>query len=195
MISIHAKKLYTSLGEKGNKIMGLGQTLLTILALILMGRVIITINSTTLDVGFTKDMAEYRITATSLGTSMLEQSAALAFDETTVDSTASTTASLTSAASFGTDATESSVDLYDDIDDYDNYVKIDSLTNSAIFKTRVGVSYVDIVGSSVVSTATKTFSKEVQVEITSDYLVDYSLTPSRPDTLRFKQIFSYWYFR
>ncbi len=175
--------------------MGLGQTMLTILALILMGRIIISVNTTTLDVGFTKDMAEYRITATSLGTSMLEQSSALAFDENTVDSSATSTSTLTPKASFGTDATETSVDLYDDIDDYNNYTKIDTLSNSGIFKTRVFVTYVDIVGSDVVSTTTKTFSKEVSVEITSDYLVDYSVTPNRPDTLRFKQIFSYWYFR
>ncbi|MBI2429150.1 MAG: hypothetical protein HYV29_10210 [Ignavibacteriales bacterium] len=175
--------------------MGLGQTMLTIMALMLMGRLILSINSTTLDVGYTKDMAEYRITATSLGTSMLEQSSALAFDERTVDSVASSTTSLTVAASLGTDATESSVDLYDDIDDYNNYMKYDTLTNSAIFKTRVRVAYANVSGTDIVTTTTRTFSKEIVVEITSDYLIDYSVTPSRADTLRFKQVFSYWYFR
>jgi len=175
--------------------MGLGQTMLTIMALVLMGRLVLSFNTTILETGFTKDMAEYRITATSLGTSMLEQSSGLAFDERTVDSTAGTTAALTSKASFGPDATESNVDRYDDIDDYHNYSKIDSLTNSAIFKTRVTVNYVDISGSDVVTTASKTFSKEVIVDVTSDFLVDYSVSPARPDTLRFKQIFSYWYFR
>lgn len=165
------------------------------MALMLMGRLILSINSTTLDVGYTKDMAEYRITATSLGTSMLEQSSALAFDEKTVDSVASVITSLTVAGSLGTDATESSVDLYDDIDDYHNYVKYDTLTNSAIFKTRVRVAYATVSGSDIVTTTTRTFSKEIVVEITSDYLIDYSVTPSRADTLRFKQVFSYWYFR
>lgn len=175
--------------------MGLGQTMLTIMALVLMGRLVLSFNTTILETGFTKDMAEYRITATSLGTSMLEQSSSLAFDERTVDSTAATAAALTARTSFGPDATESNVDLYDDIDDYNNYSKIDSLTNSAIFKTRVTVNYVDISGSDVITTVTKTFSKEVVVDVTSDFLVDYSVSPARPDTLRFKQIFSYWYFR
>lgn len=175
--------------------MGLGQTLLTILALVLMGRMVITINTTMLDAGFTKDMAEYRITATSLGTSMLEQTSAMAFDEASVDSGASSTSVLTAAASFGPDATESSEDLYDDIDDYHNYVKVDSLEYSAIFKTRVTVSYITISGSNVVTTSSKSFSKQVTVDITSDYLVNYSVTPAVPETLRFKQIFSYWYFR
>ncbi|MEW5799150.1 MAG: hypothetical protein AB1728_09100 [Bacteroidota bacterium] len=160
-----------------------------------MGRLILSVNTTTLDVGYTKDMAEYRITATSLGTSMLEQSSALAFDERTVDSVASVITSLTVAGSLGTDAGESSVDLYDDIDDYNNYVKYDTLTNSAIYKTRVRVSYVTISGTTVASTTTRTFSKEIDVELTSDYLIDYSVTPTRADTLHFKQIFSYWYFR
>lgn len=175
--------------------MGLGQTLLTIMALMLMGRLILSINTMTLDIGFTKDMAEYRITATSLGTSMLEQSSALAFDEKTVDSVATVTTSLTIASNLGPDAGESTVDDFDDIDDYKNYVRYDTLTNSAIYKTRVLVSYVTISGSDVVSTTTRTFSKEVIVEVTSDYLVDYSVTPAQADTLRFKQVFSYWYFR
>jgi hypothetical protein len=175
--------------------MGLGQTMLTILALMLMGRIILTINTTTLDVGFTKDIAEYRITATSLGTSMLEQTSAMAFDEATADSGTTSTSYLTAATAFGPDATESSEDLYDDIDDYHNYSKTDSLEHSAIFKTRVTVSYMTISGSGIVQTTTKTFSKQVTVDITSDYLMDYSVTPALPETLRFKQIFSYWYFR
>ncbi|MCK9408257.1 MAG: hypothetical protein WCX28_04060 [Bacteriovoracaceae bacterium] len=175
--------------------MGLGQTLLTILALMLMGRLILTINSTTLDVGFTKDIAEYRITATSLGTSMLELSSAMAFDEATVDSGTTNIAFLSASTSFGPDASESSEDLYDDIDDYHNYSKIDSLEHSAIFKTRVTVTYITVSGSSVVTTSAKAFNKQVTVDITSDYLVDYSMTPAQPETLRFKQIFSYWYFR
>lgn len=175
--------------------MGLGQTMLTIMALMLMGRVILSVNSTTLDVGFTKDMAEYRITATSLGTSMLEQVSATAFDEKTIDSTLYAATNLTAAVSFGPDAGESSVNDYDDIDDFNTYTKIDTLTNSAIFKTRVSISYVTISGSNVVATTTKGFNKEISIAITSDYLVDYTVSPPRPDTLRFKQIFSYWNFR
>jgi hypothetical protein len=175
--------------------MGLGQTMLTILALVLMGRLVITINTTVLDVGFTKDMAEYRITATSLGTSMLEQSSALAFDEATVDSGTTATTYLTASSSFGPESGETTEHLYDDIDDYHNFSKIDSLEHSAIFKTRVSVSYITVSGSSLVPTSTKSFSKQVTVDITSDYLVNYSVTPAQPETLRFKQIFSYWYFR
>jgi hypothetical protein len=177
--------------------MGLGQTLLTIMALMLMGRLILTVNTTTLDAGFTKDMSEYRITATSLGTSLLEHANSLSFDEATVDTflLASQIASLTAAASFGPETGETTYSLFDDIDDFHNFSRIDTLENSAIFKTRGYIQYLQISGSIMSTTTTKTFNKLVTVYVTSDYLVDYSVDPPRPDTLTFKSVFSYWYFR
>lgn len=177
--------------------MGLGQTLLTIMALILMGRLILTVNTNMLDSGYTKDMAEYRITATSLGTSMLEFANSLSFDEATVDTflTNSQTASLTAAASFGPDAGESDYLTFDDIDDYHNFQRIDSLENSAIFKTTGKVEYLSLSGSTLTTSTTKSFNKMITVLVTSDYLVDYSTTPPKADTLKFQSVFSYWYFR
>lgn len=177
--------------------MGLGQTLLTIMALMMMGRLILMVNTTTLDVGFTKDMAEYRITATSLGTSFLESANSLSFDEATVDTflLATQISSLTAFASFGPETGETNYLLYDDIDDYHNYSRIDTLVNSAIFKTRGKVQYLSISGNTLTPTTTKSFNKLVTVFVTSDYLVDYSVNPPRPDTLKFESVFSYWYFR
>jgi hypothetical protein len=177
--------------------MGLGQTMLTIMALTLMSRVILSTNTATLDTGYAKDLAEYRITATSLGTSTLEYANALAFDEATADTFVTSTQSnlLTAAASFGPDAGETSSTLYDDVDDYHNYVKVDTIQNSAIFKTTARVEYVSVTTSSMTVTTTKTFVKQITVEVTSDYMRDNTTTPPTADTLRFKTIFSYWYFR
>jgi hypothetical protein len=177
--------------------MGLGQTLLTIMALMMMGRMILMVNTTTLDAGFTKDMSEYRITATSLGTSLLEYANSLAFDEATVDTflLVSEISSLSASASFGPDAGETDYSLFDDIDDYHNYSRVDTLENSAIFKTRGYVQYLDHTGNTLFTTTTKNFNKLVTVYVTSDYLVDYSVDPPRPDTLKFQSVFSYWYFR
>lgn len=169
--------------------------MLTIMALVLMGRLILTVNRTTLDTGFTKDLSEYRITGTSLGTSMLEKASNLAFDETTVEAQISLTSSLTASASMGPDAGETTETLYDDIDDYNNYTITEAISGSAIFKTKVTVQYVQVASNVITTTSTKTFSKLLSVDITSDYLIDYSVNPPRPDTLRFQQIFSYWYFR
>ncbi|MEW5798758.1 MAG: hypothetical protein AB1728_07095 [Bacteroidota bacterium] len=177
--------------------MGLGQTLLTIMALMLMGRLILTVNRTTLDTGYTKDIAEYRITATSLGTSLLENANSLAFDEATVDTflLESEINSLTVSGSFGADGGETSYSLFDDIDDYHNYERIDTLSNSAIFKTKGKVEYLDISGSTLSTTTSKKFNKLITVYVTSDYLVDYAVDPPKPDTLVFRSVFSYWYFR
>ncbi|MBW7889069.1 MAG: hypothetical protein H3C35_12050 [Bacteroidetes bacterium] len=174
--------------------MGLGQTLLTIMALILMGRVILTMNTVTLDTGFSKDMAEYRITGTSLGISMLEKANQLFYDENSI------LASISSVSSFsnvplGYDSGESNESLYDDVDDYNGFIKYDTLANSAIFKTTVKVEYAVVSGGSIVTTNAKAYSKLLTVYITSDFLVDYSVNPPRPDTLKFMSLFSYWYFR
>lgn len=177
--------------------MGLGQTLLTIMALMLMGRLILMVNTSTLDTGFTKDMAEYRITATSLGTSLLESANNFAYDEATVDTflTPSQASSLTAESDFGPDAGETDVSLFDDVDDFDEYTKIDTLSNSAIFQIHGQVDYLEISGSVMSITTSKKFNKLITIYVTSDYLVDYSVDPPRPDTLKFESVFSYWYFR
>ncbi len=171
--------------------------MLTIMAMMLMGRLILNINTTMLESGFTKDMAEYSITGTSLGTSFLEYAQGIAFDEATADTflTSSQSGSLTAAALLGPDAGETTAALFDDIDDYNNYVKIDTVTNSAIFKTRGKVEYLIVVGSTMSTTTTRTWNKLLTVYITSDYLVNRSVEPWRPDTLKFQSVFSYWYFR
>ena len=178
--------------------MGLGQTLLTIMALMLMGRLILSVNTTTLDVGFSKDMSEYRIAATSLGTSMIEQANALAFDEATVDTNLSpmgSTAALTPAASLGPDAGETSIALFDDIDDFNNYTKSDTL-QGVNYNTTVTVEYLLVTPPSTIAvTTTKTYNKRITVMVTSPYLIDYSVTPTRADTIKFQTVYSYWFFR
>jgi len=175
--------------------MGLGQTLLTIMALMLLGRLILTVNRTVLETGSTKDVAEYRITATSLGTSLMESAHDLAFDEATVDTflTSSQTASLTAASSFGMDAGDTG---FDDIDDVHNYIRIDTIPNSAIFFTTAKVQFISVTPPATFTiTTTPTFNKLITVYVTSPYMMNYSLDVPTQDTLIFQSIFSYWYFR
>ena len=179
--------------------------MLTILALMLMGRLILSVNKTTLETGSSKDIAEYRIAATSLGTSLLEYTNDLSFDEATVDTflTASQSASLTAPASFGPDAGETEPALFDDIDDFNGYVRIDTIPNSAIFFSTARVEYLSVTPPSTIATTTaKTWNKQITIYVTSPYMVDYTLldestTPPtpRPDTLKFVSVYSYWYFR
>lgn len=173
--------------------MGLGQTLLTIMALMLMGRLILSVNTMTLDTGYTKDIAEYRITATSLGASKLEEAEGLAFDEKTVGGEVSLATNLTASASLGKDAGESTEDTFNDIDDYNNYNKVDTLR--AVFNIGIKVEYVKVVSNVVTVSTAQTFTKRITVKVTSDYLTDYSVEPPRRDTLSFQKILGYWYFR
>lgn len=179
--------------------MGLGQTLLTIMALMLMGLLILNVNRTTLEVGSSKDVSEYRITATSLGTSLLEYANALAFDEATVDTFLLSTesSSLTAAASFGPETGETDSTLYDDIDDYHNYSRTETIENSATFTVRARIDYLNISTTAMSTTTTKTFNKLITIYVTSPFMVDYQVDPEnpRPDTLKFQSVFSYWYFR
>jgi hypothetical protein len=151
----------------------------------LLGKVILTINQTTLLAGQTKDMAEYRITATSLGTSMLEQTNGLSFDQITTTMDVLNPSSLTAASSLGPEGAETAA-TFNDIDDYNNYMRMDSISNSAIFKTRVRVEYVQVAGGTIATASTQTWSKRVKVYVSSPFL---------EDTLVFQSIYSYWFFR
>jgi len=178
--------------------MGLGQTLLTIMSLMLLGRIILSMNTTTLDIGFTKDMAEYRIAATSLGTSMMEETSAQNFDEKTLDSTITISSASQFSSSLSLDAGESTVNDFDDIDDYNGYSKADTLESEpgkpgAIYTTMVTVNYVTVLGSNVVVSLTQTYCKQITVKVTSPFLWNY-LT-NKQDTLKFRQVFAYWNFR
>jgi hypothetical protein len=177
--------------------MGTGQTLLTIMAMMLMGRLIIGTNASVVNTGSIKDMAEYRITATSLGTSAIEAASALAFDQASVDTfiTADRINELTPSGQLGPDPGETTQAMFNDVDDYNHFSRIDTIPNSAIFKTAVSVSYVNVGANQVSVTTGKTFNKLITVYVTSDFLVDYTTTPPKPDTLTFRTVFSYWYFR
>jgi hypothetical protein len=167
--------------------MGLGQTLLTIMATMLLGKVILAINMTTLNAGQMKDMAEYQITATSLGTSVLERTNALAYDQATVASDVMALSSLTTPSHLGPDLPGETADtLYNDIDDYSGYSRTDTISNSAIFKTNVVVEYVKVNGTQIVVSNTQEWSKRVTIRVSSAFM---------KDTLKFQSIYSYWFFR
>src|SRR3990172_5739399 len=106
--------------------MGLGQTLLTILSLVIMGRIILSMNTTTLDTGMMKDLAEYRIVASSYGVSRLENIESQRFDERSEDELKDTSVvSFSSRFGPGKDSViERGLDRrwpFDDVDDYHGF--------------------------------------------------------------------------
>jgi hypothetical protein len=166
--------------------MGTGQMLLTVLAVGLLGKVILSVNTSLLFSGEAVQVSEYRIDATSLGTSILEQADGLAFDEQSADSSINSLSSLTPANKLGMESGESYPNNIDDFDDFNNLTIIDSTEQSAKFTAKCTVSYVKISGTSVVTSSTPTWNKQITVKVYS---------ASMPDTLTFTEVFSYWYYR
>lgn len=163
--------------------MGTGQTLLTIMAMIMLSRLILSVNAGTAESGDSIQVAAYRITATSLGSSMIEQATGMAFDAK------SDTVGISNPSNFSTTLGKETGEVYpdfDDFDDFNNLHRVDSLTGSAVFNTDVKVEYVSIVNNVITVSASPTYSKRITVSVSSK---------SMRDTLKFYSLFSYWFFR
>lgn len=172
--------------------MGLGQTMMTVLAMGMLATVMLTVNTNSGDNNQAVQMSQYRIMAASLATSTLERATGLAFDEATVSSDVPGTSSFTPAAALGVETTEvdSVENTFDDFDDYAHFhkmVKGDTVFfRSADFYVWSWVDYVTILGDSVAHATTQTYNKRIMVFVTSPYM---------NDTLRYSTLYSYWYFR
>jgi len=167
--------------------MGTGQTLLTIAAMMMLSRMILSVNMNNAQSGGSIEMAAYRITATSLGTSIIEEASGLHFDELSDSVGISTPSSFTPANKLGPDGTSEVYPNFDDFDDFNGLKKIDSLSGSAVFITNVTVQYVNISGNTItVSPSTQTYNKMMTVKVSSKFMTD---------TLTFQAVMSYWFFR
>ncbi len=167
--------------------MGLGQSLMSIMALGLLGTVLLIMNTNTLDSGSSVETSEYLIMANSLGISQLERASGLAFDENTVTGNVASPTGLTLLLKRELGETEAT---FDDFDDYNGFAKVitgDSIFfRSADFLIRDSVDYVTISGNAVVSSASRTYHKRLRVWVSSPFM---------RDTLQFATVYSYWYFR
>lgn len=170
--------------------MGLGQMLLTILAIAMLGTLMLTVNTNTMDSGQAIEQSEYRIMATSLGISMLERANGLSFDENTLASDVSVPTSLTASLGRETGETAGKDSTYDDFDDYqghDRWVLGNAITfRSADYHLWSTVDYVGVTGDSVKTSASRTFHKRIRIWVSSPFM---------QDTLQFQSVYSYWYFR
>lgn len=174
--------------------MGTGQTLMTILALGLLGALFLSNNRSTLDQRQSIESAQWEIMASSLATSLVEKATSLSFDQNTVSGDISGPSDLTGVNSLGPEGSaETSESKFNDIDDYNGFdkkVSGDSLaiggTGSAEFHVWSRVQYVTIVGTHIDSSSTRTYHKRLTVWVASK---------SMSDTVSYQSIYSYWYFR
>jgi len=165
--------------------MNTGQTMLTLLAMIMLTLLSIRMNNSLLSTQDTMQNSKFGLAAISLATSVIENANKLAFDEVTIDSAIISTSALTTVDHLGPDNLESSASKYDDFDDYNGYEFDERTLTSAYYHISCKVTYVNA-NTPDVTSASPTFNKKLTVSVSS---------VSMQDTVKISTIFSYWYFR
>lgn len=172
--------------------MGLGQTMMTVLAMGMLATIMLTVNTNTQDNNNAVQMSQYRIMAASLATSTIQRATGLAFDENTLTSNVTALTQLSAVLGRETGEVDSLENTFDDFDDYNGFhkwVKGDSIFfRSADFRIWSTVDYVYISGNAIATSpgGAQTYSKRIMVYVTSPYMTD---------TLTASTVYSYWYFR
>lgn len=161
--------------------MNMGQMMLTLGAMVLLGLVILRVNNGFLSTGVVLDQSKYEVLAVSLATSMIEEASGKAFDQNTDTSTVASVASL---SNIGKESGEV-YPHFNDFDDYNGLVKVDNTMPSASFTILCSVCYVNPANPDQTS-GTKTWHKKMTVAVSS---------PLMADTVRMSSIYSYFYFR
>lgn len=173
--------------------MGLGQMMLSVLAVGMLATVMLTVNTNVQDNNNAVQMSQYRIMASSLATSEIQRATGLAFDQNTVTAPVTSTSALTAAGALGVETGEVDTveDAFNDFDDYNNFhkwIKADTIFfRSADFYIHSKVDYVTITGNAIVTSSSPTYTKRIVVYVSSPYM--------GTDTITASTLYSYWYFR
>jgi hypothetical protein len=167
--------------------MGLGQSLMSMLAIALLGTVLLMMSTSTLDSGASIEAAEFLIMGNSLGISQMERAAGLSFDEHTVSADVASPTGFTLALGKEGAEVEATFDDFDDFHGFEKVIAGDSIFfRTADFHIKDSVDYVRITGNTVVPSISRTYHKRLRVWVSSPFM---------RDTLMFSTIYSYWYFR
>ncbi len=184
--------------------MNLGQMMLVIVSLLLLGILTLNTNKTLLQTNDTQNNSEYGITAVSLATSLVEEASGKMFDEVVADST---TPELTDPALLSSTLGKDGAEVYSNFNDFDDFNNLTVVYKSTLDSSAdpVGAVVVQMPGirAKYIATTkvewvnpvlangynmdavvgTKTWHKKLTVTITS---------PSMSDTLRYPAVMSYW---
>jgi hypothetical protein len=172
--------------------MSTGQTLLTILAFVLLSTTLISFYRLLAATGDDISGGQDGILATTITTSYMEVAQGLAFDERTDTSDAAigNVSALTLPEELGPDiADEDSVHDFNDFDDFDGF-EIDKAagTTGRVYRTRFNVSYASDTDVSQ-SLNTRTFVKRMDLKT-------WRIVPPTPraDTLNLSLVLGYFHF-
>jgi hypothetical protein len=176
--------------------MNTGQTILTIVAIVLLGTNVVSVNRTFTQHGSVLQQTEIGLFGVSLATSLVEEAQGKAFDKYSLAGFLATEAECTPVDSLGPDAGEARA-AYDDFDDFnwmtggptrDNtVVRADTIIIKDVdtFLRWSKVCYVDSTNPNLYRSF-RTFNKKLTV---------YVWGKSTQDTLQMSYLFSYWSFR
>ncbi len=163
--------------------MNTGQTMMVIIALVLLGTLALTVNSTIVDSSEVSLEMEAGLDALSYGQSLMDEILDKEYDEATTDGQRVFSYSqLTPPSALGPESGELTVSPdssatstfksakgYDDVDDYNGYTRKVLNSRLDVFTLTVRVKYVseDVPDS---TSSTQTFYKRISVTVTNPYM-------------------------
>jgi hypothetical protein len=191
----------------------MGQMMLTVGALVLLGATILSVNSNTLQNGVILRQTEIGVYAIALATSYIQTAAELNFDEKTVLTPIPALASdgsklvpidtiklrklLTPYDSLGRNGAGEIANVdstFDDFDDFNGFAKTDTAKGEDVFTTLATVYYVDTLGVTAPASETPTFFKRMDIRTfgTVGRGVYEGGASQGLDTIKLSYIFSYY---
>jgi len=144
----------------------MGQSLLSIAAMLLLAFISLNLNSSILETTTFEIENKVALTAFSLADDLVEEIKQKAFDEKTIDFQAIAVNQLTTVESLGKDGAEAWPN-FNDIDDYDSYSKPISLPHAEGYMVTCKVNYVSSEGADL---SAQSYYKKVSVTVSSLYL-------------------------
>jgi hypothetical protein len=179
--------------------MNLGQTMLTILALVLLALVSISYFSSVGRSGQTLNYSKSGLTATTIATSYIERAQNMSYDEKSAtgfwaDTIINNPTILTSSFLLGRDGAESIIDDFNDFDDFNGYTDTCAIQSAnEKFAVRFDVYYVnpnDIESRS----STQTFVKRMDLDVWRTFPPIDTTERSGSDTVRISTVLGYFKF-
>lgn len=165
--------------------MNTGQTMITMLSMMMLTLLSVRINSSILQTQISMQNSKFGLASISLATSVIENANKLAFDEVTLENAIISTTPLTKISALGKDTGENTPSQFDDFDDYDDYQYDEKTLTSAYYHISCKVTYLNHLTPNIDSNS-PTFHKKLTVSVSS---------VSMTDTVKISTVFSYWYFR
>jgi len=165
--------------------MNLGQTLLTLAAMMILTQLAVRVNSNVLQTQEVMQNSKFGLVAASLATSTIEEANKLAFDAKTVDDAVTSVNQLTASNLLGPESGETKLADFNDFDDFNGYKYFDTTLSSAHFNISCLVQYVDPPNLNSY-TLTRSYHKKLTVFVSSK---------SMQDTVKVSTVFSYWKYR